>query len=228
MFRPIGTSKHVLLAAMIGLAVAAAAPTAARAQGRSSRRGSDTGPGYWVGLSYGFIDGTTISDGNSGDTWQFGYTSQIRATLEKTMDRNFAIGVAAGFSTAPMTFSSSATSPINTGCLAGCAANADITQYLGYIRSGGGLGFHGLFSLEGGATEFSRFRDKANGASLPPTGGTYDFTIGFGGGIGYGVSTISEIYAEDQYDFVLHPEGANTTTSAPRLMVIRVGGRIGF
>jgi hypothetical protein len=57
-----------------------------------------------IGLSIGLLDGTTIYDGDTGGRWQIGYTSQIRATLEKTLQRDVAIGISAGYATAPLTY----------------------------------------------------------------------------------------------------------------------------
>ena len=126
-----------------------------------SARRAPTDPGYWVGLSIGYVDGITTTDEATGATWAFGYTSQFRATAEKTLSQGVTFGVAAGYASAPLTYRS-ATS-FNGDCPGSCLANADITQYLAFVRGGGGpagTGFRGTFSGEGGVTQFSKFRDR--------------------------------------------------------------------
>jgi hypothetical protein len=224
------TTRVALLLALAAVAaVTALAPRCAQAQVGRQRGTYAAEPDYWVGLSYGFMDGATFADGATSTTWDFGYTSQIRATLEKTLQRGVTGGIAASFATAPLDYVSSAASPIGTGCEFGCQANADVSQYVAFIRAGGRPGFHGLFNLEAGATQFSHFRDRTSGATLPPTSAKYDFTFGFGGGFAYGMSPSSEIYVTDGWDIVLHPRGATAgASSAPRVMAVQLGGRIGF
>jgi hypothetical protein len=184
-----------------------------------------TGPEYWVGLSFGLLDGTTIYDGDTGGRWQIGYTSQIRATLEKTLQRDVAIGISAGYATAPLTYT--AITPVGS-CGIQCSADADVTQYMAFIHGGGGPGFHFIYTLEGGVTQFGNFRAKVDDSKLPPTDAKYDFSFGLGGGVGYGLSTTSDIYVSAIEDYVLHSQGTATSESAPRLGSVRAGFRIGF
>ena len=185
-----------------------------------------TGPGYWVGLSYGFVDGTTVDDGATNTVWRFGYTSQIRATFEKTVQRGITIGASAGFATAPLNYVNSDFSSPCGGL--SCSARADITQWLAFLHAGSGLGFHGEYNFEAGITQFSHFRDRQSGVALPPSSSTNDFTFGFGGGFAYGFSTISEAYIAEELQFVFHPQGNNTQENAPRFPTFRAGFRIGF
>lgn len=184
-------------------------------------------PGYWVGLSYGYVSGTTIADGTTSAIWQFGYTSQLRASFEKTVSSGMTLGVSAGFSTAPLTYIPSAAS---VACPGSCQANADVSQYMAFFRGGGGPGLHVLYEIEAGMTEFSKFRTRDSDADLPPNGGKYDFSFGFGGGAGYGFTPTSEVFITQQWDLVLHPQGnvGGTNTNAPRLSTFRGGFRIGF
>ena len=114
---------------------------------RAAARGVGADPGYWVGLSYGYVSGTTIADDATATTWQFGYTSQIRATLEKTVQSGFTIGASAGFATAPLTYTDNS---FSSACAGSCAANANVAQYMAFVRGGSGVGFHGMYSLEAG------------------------------------------------------------------------------
>lgn len=191
------------------------------------RRGGGTSldPDYWVGLSYGFVDGTTIYDGNTGTQWRFGYSSQIRATLEKTLQRGFSGGISAGFSNAPLTYSGNS---LNGFCSFSCSATADITQIMAFVHGGSGIGFHGLYNVEAGFTEFSNFRETTTDTRLDPMNAAYDFSFGLGGGIGYGFSPTTDAYVGEMFDFVLHPQGTTVSSSAPRLMTFRAGFRVGF
>lgn len=209
---------------MLGRSIAmlfAVAATAA-AQGPRIPRGGTGEPGYWVGLSYGYLDGTSMDDNATNTHWAFGYSSQIRATFEKTIQRGVAVGVSAGFATAPMTYQG-----FTSACLGGCAATGDITQWLGFVHAGSGLGFHGMYNLEAGITQFNHFRDKATGSDLA-SGSSNDFTFGFGGGLGYGFAPNTDMYVGEQWDIILHSQGNATNTDAPRQLTFRIGFRIGF
>lgn len=215
MRKRIGYSTLVVLATMSGVAGA-----------QIGRRGPQSAdPGYWVGLSYGYLDGTTINDSRTDATWRFGYSSQLRATLEKTIQRGVSVGLSAGFTTAPLDYDGSSSGVV---CSVRCSAKADITQWLATLRAGGSSGFHGAYNIEAGVTQFSHFRERSSGAALPPSSASSDFTFGFGGGFGYNFSPISEAYVGEQFQFVLHPQGDNASQSAPRLLTFRVGFRMGF
>src|ERR1043166_4516574 len=156
----VGVSQRIVIALLLTFA----ATDVCAQVGRSSRVSG--GPEYWVGLSYGYMDGTTINDGDTNGLWQFGYTSQIRATFEKTLQRGVWGGISAGFANAPLTYTSPA---LNNPCGLSCPATADITQYMAFIQGGTGVGFHGLYNVEAGFTRFSNFREKSSDTQLPPT-----------------------------------------------------------
>jgi hypothetical protein len=228
-----GEELHMLrrIVCSIGLTCAA---TAAHAQmGRFPRQATPE-PDYWVGLSIGYVEGITTTDDATGATWQFGYTSQIRATLEKTLQRGTTVGIAAGFSNAPLTYTSGFTNGFSVpdGCGGVCRAEADVAQYTIFIHGGGfgGYGgFHGLYNLETGVTQFTNFRDRDSGAKLQPTNGSYDATFGLGGGVGYTITPTADAYAAEMVDFVLHHQSsAVTAQSAPHFFTLRVGFRVGF
>lgn len=190
-------------------------------------RATSTEPNYWVGLSLGYVDRVSMSDNASGASWDFGSATQLRATLEKKLDVGVTGGISAGFSTVPLTYTPALLDPRQL-CLGGCQANADVTQYTVFIRGGGGPGFHGLYNAEGGVTQFSNFREQGTSDQLAPTKGSYDLTFGFGGGFAYGLSTNADIYAAETLQFILHKQLSTTTTSAPRVYMLRGGMRFGF
>ena len=209
----------------VALLIAGTVPASAQIGRPRVVYGAD--PGYWVGLSYGYVSGTTIADNATATTWQFGYTSQIRATLEKTVQSGFTIGASAGFATAPLTYTDNS---FSSACAGSCAANANVAQYMAFVRGGSGVGFHGMYSLEAGATEFSKFRTRDGNASLAPANAKYDVSFGLGAGFGYGFSRTSEAYIGQQWDLLLHPQGsaAGTNANAPRITTFRGGFRVGF
>jgi len=218
------------LVAMMAAMVLAGAARAAEAQvGPRSRVVYSSDPSYWVGLSLGFVDGTTINDGDTGSSWRFGYAAQLRATLEKTIQRGITIGAGMSFADAPLTYVSSLTDP-RTNCISSCLAKANITQLTAFVHGGGrGYGFHPVYDLEAGFTEFSNFHVRETDSKLAPLDGKYDFTFGFGGGLGYAFSQTTDFYIGEMVDLVLHPANSSTTTSsAPRLYTFRAGLRVGF
>jgi len=205
-----------------GLVMLFAFAATAVAQGPRIPRGGTGEPGYWVGLSYGYLDGTSMTDDATNSRWAFGYSSQIRATFEKTIQRGVSAGLSAGFATAPMTYQG-----FTSACLGGCSATGDITQWLAFIHAGSGLGFHGMYNLEAGITQFGHFRDRATGTDLA-SGSSNDFTFGLGGGLGYGFTPITDVYVGEQWDIILHSQGNTTDTDAPRQLTFRIGFRVGF
>jgi hypothetical protein len=218
-----------------GLAVAtfcaclALRATTGEAQFRRGIGGGNGGdPDYWVGLDYGYQGGMTVYDA-TGAEWAIGYTSQLRATAAKTVAHQVAVGVAAGFSTPTLTYYPGVDGTGNSfTCSFGCTAKADVTQWLAFLHYGSGLGFHGVGSLEAGITQFGNFRETSTGDQLPPNNSANDFTFGLGGGAGYGFTRTMDGYIAENFDIVLHSEGANVTNDAPRFFTFRIGFRAGF
>ena len=186
--------------------------------------GSD--PDYWVGLEYGYQGGMTVFDGATESEWDFGYTSQIRATFAKTIARGVAVGIAAAFSQPSLTyypgFSGSGCDPTF-----GCTAKADVTQYLVFLQGGTGLGLHLVYTIDAGITQIGNFRDEF-GDPLPPTSTANDFSFGLGGGAGYGINKTMDAYIAENADLVLHSQGGTVQQNAPHIFTLRLGFRAGF
>jgi hypothetical protein len=224
-------TKYSMVMIAAGALALAASASAARAQvGRRRSPVADAYPDYWVGLSLGYAEGITTTDDASGATWQFGYTAQIRATLEKTLQPGTTVGISAGYANAPLTYTSG--SNFFDGCGGVCRAEADVTQYMIFVKGGGYgnlSGFHGEYVLETGATQFSNFRDQDTNQRLQPMSGSYDLTFGLGGGLSYGLTPISDVYVDEMLDFVLHHQSRDVVAqSAPRFFTLRAGFRVGF
>ena len=216
--------RSMMALAVVGLVVAASTTGAQIGRRRS---GSDQ-PGYWVGLSLGYVDGTSMSDDNTGAIWRFGYTSQIRATLEKALPGGSSIGISAGFSTAPLSYTSG--TALSPDCFGTCDARADVTQLLAFFHgnTGGQIGLKFFYQAEAGVTEFGNFRERSSDEKLPPSSAANDFTFGLGGGISYGLSPIADLYVGEMWDLILHHQASTESQSAPRMSTFRAGFRIGF
>src|SRR3954469_16699517 len=160
--RPATNTRNEMLRRILCSMILLSIAVTAQAQIGRSRPTASPEPGYWVGLSIGYMEGITTTDEATGATWRFGYTSQLRATFEKTVSPGTTVGLAAGFATGPLTYY--AANQFTPACPSSCAARADITQYLAFVRSGGGGGwgfgsrFRPTFNAEGGVTRFSNFR----------------------------------------------------------------------
>jgi hypothetical protein len=138
------------------------------------------------------------------------------------------IGVSAGFSNAPMTYTVGPNDPNSLACFVQCQATGDITQYMAFLHGGSaGVGFHWNYDLEGGFTEFSNFKTKDTDERIGPSDAKYDFSFGLGGGVGYAFSSTADLYVTQIFDFVLHPQGDNNG-GAPHIPILRAGFRIGF
>ncbi len=208
--------------------VALGATTSAAQFPRRGSGGIGSDPDYWVGIDYGYQGGMTVNDA-TGAEWDIGYTSQLRATFAKTIQHQISVGVAAGFSTPTLTYIPGVDGSGNSfTCAFECTAKADVTQWLAFLRYGSGLGIHGVGSLEAGITSFGNFREASTGDQLPPTSSANDFTFGLGGGVGYGFTPTIDGFIAENFDIVLHSEGANVTGDAPRFFTFRVGLRAGF
>ena len=126
------TGDHVIRRiACVVLIAATAAPLGAQIS-RGRQGGFAAGPEYWVGLSYGYMDGLTLNDGHSNSIWQFRYTSQLRATLEKTISGGVSVGASAGFSNPRLSYIGRS---VGDPCGATCQADAQVTQYMAFVRS---------------------------------------------------------------------------------------------
>lgn len=218
--------RRIVWAGAMLVAAADARQAAAQIYPRAPRGQGLTAADYWVGVSYGLFELGTYQDGKTNTTWQFGYTSELAATLEKSLSAGSAVGVMAGFASPRLNYF-----PSNTflDCSAGnCTARADVTQILGTGRIGGGLyGFRSSLVLEAGATQFSNFRDQATGDKLPG-GGSWDLTFGTGYDLGISVAQKTDFYLETNLLWVLHDPGNNVSATPPFNYALKIGLRQGF
>jgi hypothetical protein len=178
---------------------------------------------YYVGLSYGLYELGTLEDGKTGNEWNFGYTTQLAATLEKTLSGGGAIGVIAGFASPRLTYR-----PIGTFDPTCCTAKADVTQLLATARLGGGFyGFRSSIVIDAGATQFANFRDAATDLKLTG-GGAWDPTFGTGYELGVALTPKTDVYFSFSFLFVLHDQGNAVSTTPPFNHTMKIGVRQGF
>jgi hypothetical protein len=199
--------------------------TRAEAQiGRGQRAPDPTSP-YNVGLSYGLFELGTYTDGRSNETWDFGWTTSLAATLEKTLSAGAAVGLEAAFASPRLNYN-----PVGGAfCTFGCTAKADVTQFLATGRIGGGfLGIRSSFVVKAGATQFGNFRDATTDTRLSGMGGGWDPTFGTDYEFGVSLAQKTEMYFETGLLFVLHDSGNTVTTAPPTNYTIKIGVRQGF
>ncbi|HEY2165118.1 MAG TPA: hypothetical protein VGH04_14055 [Gemmatimonadaceae bacterium] len=200
--------------------------TRAGAQIGRAPRGPDPTSPYSVGLSYGLFEVGTYTDGRSNTTWDFGWTTSIAATLEKSLSAGTAVGVEAAFASPRLNYN-----PVGAfgTCTFGCTAKADVTQFLATGRLGGGfLGIRSSFIVKAGATQFGNFRDATTDTKLSGMGGGWDPTFGTDYDFGVSLTPKTEMYFETGLLFVLHDSGNTVTTAPPTNYTIKIGVRQGF
>ncbi len=195
------------------------------------RRQVQTEPEYWVGFGYGLQETCAIQDGATNASWQFGYTSQWAASLDKRIGRGTTIGVVMSFASPPLQYSGNGSS-LASACSFSCAGNADVTQLLLNLEFSGrafaGTAFHGVTGFDVGATQFSNFRD-ASGTRISPAGGSWDPTFGFRFGFGYYLAPWADMAVTEQLATLIHSQPSNAAqTFPPRISTTRVGLRIGL
>lgn len=209
---------------IVGVALALAAlsrPTNAQI----ARRQQPIEPQWWTSVGLGVFQSQAVDDGRTASTWDFGSTVQWRATVERTLDRGTALGVAATFARAPLTYSSDSFQP--TSCTS-CDADANVTQVMATFHAGGASpGFHQVIEIGLGATIYSGFRARGDGRKLDP-GSDADPAFALGYGFGYGIGEFTQLEVVQDLAASMHestglPADANTLI---RSWTTRLGVRV--
>jgi hypothetical protein len=143
-------------------------------------------PKAWVTGAVGYEQLGDVVDGSTQSTWRFGDAVQYRVSLEKPLQSNAAVGLAATFSQVPLTYQGN---DFTGACAGSCDANANVTQLLALFHAGGNtFGFSQIINLAVGARVYSNFRERVSGGKIGPTKPDPDVTFQFGYGFGYGFS----------------------------------------
>jgi hypothetical protein len=197
----------------------------AQAQIIQPTRGLGGNPIAWTSLSVGWMQQQGLCDEDSGACWDFGSAPQFRATLEFPMGRGATIGAAATIARVPLIYNGS---PIGINTCGGCDADANITQYFGTVRIGGGLGFHQVIDLNAGMTVFSNFRTASGGTRLGPGKAISDFSFAVGYGFGYGISERMHFMLVQDYGLVIHKRQTGSSNRTAQQSTLRIGARYGM
>lgn len=219
--------QAAICATLIALTLAALPPKAAA---QSRRRYGSAGPTAWASFWAGFVQPTTVQDGTTGSTWQFGTAPQLGVSLEKNIQSNSSLGVRATFSRAPVTYTGSSFDNFGTFCSSSCDADANITSVQGLFHYGGGAGFHQVIELALGGTAFSNFTARDGEGPIGPSGADLDLSFGLGYGFGWGLSPTTDLEVVEELGADYHPS-SNLSASAntlPRFYTTRIGLRVGL
>ena len=181
-------------------------------------------PSVWVSLSVGLFGANGVSDGASQSTWDFGEGTnwQYRATLEKALQNQFALGGVLTYVNVPFTY---------TGPSCGsCDAHLDLTSVGASFHAGGGQGLHQVLDASAGAVRYSNLRRDSDSKPLEPTGGNVDPFFTFGYGFGYTFNPTMEISIVQDYGLVLHERSglSNSESNTLTQRTTRLNFRMGF
>ena len=209
-------------------ALALAAPLANAQILQVPRRGSD--PVVWGSLSAGFLQfSNDIVDGRTGSVWRFGSALQYRGSAELDVGNSGAVGMAVGYSNAPLTYFQVAEGG-SSDCVGRCDAHAQIWTVMGTFHMGGGAGFHQVIDLSAGTTIYRDFTVDATNASIGPASPDKDISISVGYGFGYGFGNRLQIMLVQDAAYTMHQRdgvsGGQSTNS--QQFTTRLGARFGL
>jgi hypothetical protein len=189
-------------------------PAAVAARAQILRIDAAREPTVWLSAGPGYEQfGRDVYDGRTQSVWRFGNGFQYRASIEKTISNQSAIGVAATYGRMPLRYYALGPATPNidgaptSACGAGngCRAHAQVGS-LGVTFHVGGGARTGIFQvIEGtaGVTRYANFREDASDATLGPDA-NLDASLTVGYGVGYTLSRAVQISLVQDYSTVLH------------------------
>lgn len=201
--------------------VMAAAPLAQAQIIQPMRR---QGPIAWASLGVGWAQTNPICDPDASACWNFGGAPQYRATLEYPLGPDMAAGIVATTARVPLYWAGNGVAPNQCS---GCDADANITQVFGSLRLGGGIGFHQVIDLVAGTTMFSNFR-TTDGAKLGPGKTVTDVSLGLGYGVGYGLTSRTQLVITQEWGLVVHKRQPGSPSNTAEQRTTRLAFRIGL
>ncbi len=174
-------------------AVALLAPGVAEAQVfRVSGPGE---PAYWVSGGAGYLSHGRVHDGETQTRWDFAGGLQWRASLERSIQRESSIGIAASWSELSLRYHSL------DGSFPARDAHANVWQVLATFHAGGGDGFHQVIQINAGMAGYSGFTADDTDEALPPSDRNLALSIGYGFGFTMGARTHINIVQDFGYVF---------------------------
>jgi hypothetical protein len=180
-------------------------------------------PTTWTSLSVGLYRLPTIFDPTSTSDWDFGSIVQFRGSFERDFQRGAALGVAATYARAPLTYD-------GPDC-AFCDADVSMWQALALFRLGvgGSARFHQVIELAAGVTGFSNFQARDGGRLAPRT--VVDPSLSIGYGFAYAFAPNTQFTLVQEVGLMLHRRGmrpAGDESNTPSTYATRIGLRFGL
>jgi hypothetical protein len=182
-------------------------------------------PQFVVGVTAGIQALQGVYDGSTGTAWDFGQTVDFGASLEKSLGRGSAVGVAGAYSRVPLRYFDA--DDVSSGG-GGDDAHADVITAAAQFTAGGGEGFHQLIQVSAGVIMFRNFT-LDDGGAVPPRQ-DIDPRLSIGYGFGYGFSARAEGFIMQEYAVALH-QGEGLSGDDRRQyqqQTTRIGLRLGF
>ena len=136
-------------------------------------------PQTWISATYGWQEGWTVFDGESGSRWDLGDTQQFGGSIERAVTSGITLGLRAATSRPSVRYSGSVTGPNQ--------ADLRVTHALGVVHVTTGRQLRSVFELGAGATVYSNFKAPLSGGQGLPATDT-DFAFVFVYGLGYSFS----------------------------------------
>jgi hypothetical protein len=180
-------------------------------------------PTTWTSLSVGLYRLPTIFDPTSTSDWDFGSIVQLRGSFERDFQRGAALGVAATYARAPLTYD-------GPDCTF-CDADVSMWQALALLRlgAGGSVRFHQVIEFAAGVTAFSNFQARRGGRLAPRT--VVDPTLSIGYGFAYALAPNTQFTLVQEVGLMLHRRGtrpAGDESNTPSTYATRIGLRFGL
>jgi hypothetical protein len=174
-------------------------------------------PSVWVSAGIASVSGFLVTDGSTGNVWQFGNSTQYTASIEKTLSGGTTLGLQGATAKVPLNYS-------------GIDADANVSQLFALLHVASGRELHSVLELSAGATVYSHFRARSSGAELAPTSPDADFAFAFGYGLGYNFSPSFSIDVIQDLTTALHQHsGLNAgDNSSVRINGTRIVARFGL
>ena len=188
-------------------------------------------PKFTITPSVGFLNLQDISDGSSQTQWDFGSALVYRVAIERRVFDQLAAGVLLSYSSLPLRYFATSSTPMQPTCTQGLSCNASVNQttVAAHVSSGGSYGVHQIFNFAIGMTMYDGFRENSTGRQLAPLYVDRDFFLSIGLGLGIGLSRRFSINIVQDYGLIVHQRGGlqGNASSNSRTYQTRVGTRIG-
>ncbi len=188
-------------------------------------------PSTWFTAGVGLFTGNGVNDGATQSAWDFGSSTnfQYRASLERSIGNQSAIGLVGTYVQVPFNYESSALVPPPESCTR-CEAHLDMMTLSATFHMGGGRGIHQVVEANGGVVWYRNLTRDSDGGTLAPTGGNMDPIFSIGWGLGYGLSENTTINLVQDYGIALHEKKglANGVSNTNTIRALRLSARFGF